>query len=140
MNKEAMCSSSTWQWTPLKSVGDIPFNAVAELILQKYKMKRVESIHGEDEWDTYGIAGGGLEVYVEDSRIEGVGCFDNLYYQGRNIIGMEVDEVKCLLGEPDDTGEKEIGGRPLYYEKYAASLFEVDGKIVSCMVSASWDD
>ncbi len=129
-----------WNWVPLISIGNIRFGELAEPVIEKYRLIKLELDCEDADWLTYEFPDGTARIYVCESRIESVGCFEKMFYRGRNLIGMKMEDAIGFLGKPDDIGDKYVGGMPLDYEWLAVSLFVEDEKVQSCICSGSWED
>ena len=76
---------------PLKRVGDFELNAQISNYADKYNFKH-SSIDKSTGWETYSLVNEGISLYVEDGKIVSIVCIEECLYQGRNIIGMNINE------------------------------------------------
>lgn len=52
-----------------------------------------------------------------------VGCYDNLLYQGRNLLGLTLEEIREVLGQEDEIGEMIGEEIPVEYESLSLQLW-----------------
>jgi len=96
-----------WHLDPKVSVGPIRFGEPAGPVIKKYGLiKCVEEPMIEcEDWDTYEFTDCETRVYVENDKIENIGCYDELFYKGKNLFGMTLDELRKHLGPETEIGE-----------------------------------
>jgi len=98
---------------------DLSVEEVRELI-DEYGLIKIIDDEPSDviDWDTYEIPGCESRIYIRhDGLIDYIGCYDELYFEGSNLIGMTRDELVSLLGE-----ESEVEDFFLFY--YPACYYE----------------
>lgn len=99
-------SNIIWDWKPLESIGGIKFGDCINELAKKYHLHPLKKMYESDEWETYEIPENLTKVYVaKDQIVEDIGCFDNLYYNGKNLFNLTLDEVREILGLEDEVGE-----------------------------------
>ncbi|NJO15539.1 MAG: hypothetical protein HC877_07280 [Thioploca sp.] len=107
---------------------------------RQYHLKKLEPACQTATWETYEFPNEEARIFVEDSYIDRIGCFNKLYYNGKNLIGMTSSEIYIILGNPDDIDEMDIWGISFNYKSLALSLFLEDGRVESAFCSGSWED
>lgn len=98
-------------WIPLKSVG--PYILGGKLT--KNQKKRCEYLGLTDITNRYNydILDKKMSIYLEDKKIDYIHCYQELYYKGKNIIGLSLEEVVELIGiKPTSDGEIMIDDDP----------------------------
>jgi hypothetical protein len=139
----------SWDWQPLVSVGPIKFGELAEPAIQKFSLQKQEKPFESFDSDTYEFPNCETRIYVdENQKIEDVGCSDNIYYQGENLFGLTLDEIRLRFGKEDKIGETlyfefedgDFEEIPVEFEKLGLQLWLRDGVVVSAMVFGSYDD
>ena len=55
-------------------------------------------------WETYSIQDEGLSIYTEANKIVSIACDEECLYNGRNVIGMFIDEFVSFFNM-QSTGE-----------------------------------
>ena len=85
------------------------------------------------EWETYEIPGYESRVYVEDGRVDRIGCYDELIFKGTNIIGLSLSEFRALFGPEDEIGEEFDGEVPVEFEKVGLQVWLRDD-VVQCVI------
>jgi len=121
-----------WSLDPLVSVGPVHFGELAHPLIKKYGLHRLEPEVSSGR-ETYEFNDCETRVYVEGGRIVCVGCFDELFYQGKNIFGLSFEEMHELLGPEDDIGEDICGLVPVEYEKLGLQIWLRNGFVDSVM-------
>jgi hypothetical protein len=133
--------SIDWVWNPLISVGPFHFGAPAQPVIQEYNLELVELPDGVIDWFTYEIPCLESRVYVRDSLIDTVGCYDSLVYKGVDLIGLSTDEAKSIVGDGWIVDDEEIGGQTLImYENLNLFLWVSDDTIVGATCGAVIED
>jgi hypothetical protein len=142
-------SNIIWNWKPLESVGEIKFGIHINELTERYNLHLLEKIYESDEWETYEIPENLTKVYVaKDHRVEDIGCFDNLYYNGKNLLNLTLDEVREILGSEDEVGEavynyydeEPYEKIPVEFESLGLQLWFRGEVAVDAMVSGALDD
>lgn len=87
------------EWTPRTSLGPIRFGAPVETYVFSLGLAFKEH-DPSTGWDAYVLPGAETFVYAENGRVVGVGCYDECWYNGRNLIGMPLGEAVQLIGQP----------------------------------------
>ncbi len=125
---EAMQKKSIfWNWEPLVSIGPFRFGEPVAPVIEKYNLRKLERVSEVADWDTYEVPDGNTVIYVEDSSIDSVACYDNLFYQGKNLLGISLEEIHEILGKEDEFG-KIIGEKtPVEYESFGLQIWFRNG-------------
>ncbi|CBN57583.1 MULTISPECIES: hypothetical protein [Kamptonema] len=129
-----------WHWQPLVSIGYIHFGEAATPIVTKYNLQKLEPDCKSGDWDTYEFPECETRIYVENCYIVGVGCYDNLFYQGQNLFGLSLDDIRQILGQEDEIGEM-IGTQiPIEYFRLGVQLWMKDDAIVGAICNGLIED
>jgi len=120
-------SKLDYTWTPKKSVGQIKFGSPVDSYVQDGLISRAEDV--SDLGQYWSDADDTVLVEVDDNgNVESVLLSDKCIYEGKNLIGMTLDEVSAALNtKPDgvaepstlDDGELET---PAYFEAFGLTL------------------
>lgn len=86
--------------TPFQSVGDFVIKSSINKYIAKYPFDvrdyssnlAVPAIHYEFDYPR-------ITLFVENSVIEEISCYEELLYKGRNLIGMTIEEFISHTGE-----------------------------------------
>jgi hypothetical protein len=115
-----------WNWKPLISVGPLKFGQPAIPLIKKYNLIALESDCESSDWDTYEFPNSQTRIYVENSYIDSVGCYDNLIYEGTNLLGLSLNEIRSILGNENEIGEVIEMQTPIEYETLGLQLWLED--------------
>jgi hypothetical protein len=138
-----------WDWQPLVSIGPFRFGESATHLIQEYDLQKLEKPFEEADWCSYEFPDCETRIYTnENLEIERVGCFDNIYYRGRNLFGLMLNEVRSILGKEDECGEAimydvEDNRFEIFsveFEKFSAQIWFKNGVVDSAMVHGFLDD
>lgn len=138
-----------WNWVPLISVGPFKFGEPADPVIEKLNLQKLEKPYEEFDSDSYEVSDGSVRLYTdEDGRIDGVGCFENIYYQDEDLFGLTLDEIRLRLGKEDQIGEtilfdfkdNEYEKVPVEFEKWSLQLWFREGVVESAMVNGLLND
>jgi hypothetical protein len=140
--------SIKWIWLPLVSVGSIKFGELADPVIEKFKLCKLEKPFEEADWDSYEFPDCETQIYTENSNITSVGCFDNIYYGDENLFGLTLDEIRKCIGQESEIGEtiffdfvgNEFEKTPIEFDDLSLQLWFRDGVVESAMVSGSYDE
>lgn len=124
--------SISWLWIPGRSVGPFHLGYPVDKFISKYNLVRLEEReYLKEDWETYEIPGYETRIHAENSIITNVLCYDSLLYEGRDIIGLTLDEVRLILGTEDDI-ERDSGlWDAAYYGRLGLTLWIRDGVVES---------
>jgi hypothetical protein len=131
--------SRFWHWIPGKSIGPFIFGDPAGPFIRDYDLRKRRPACSIADWDTYEFPGFESWVVVEDGRIAEVHCVDAVEYEGTDLIGLPVSDVRDLLGA-ENKSEDNVGlGYALYYDRLGLTLFIVNEvvKAAACGKPAS---
>jgi hypothetical protein len=87
---------------PNKSVGEFKLNDDISIYLKKYDFEylRFDDIIVSE---MYLLEDEGITLSVEDNKIDSISCEKNCYLNGKNIIGMNINEfIKLIDAKPDE--------------------------------------
>jgi hypothetical protein len=138
-----------WHWVPCVSVGPIIFGEPVAPVIGKFDLQKLEKDYEDADWDTYEFPDCETRIYVdENGGIKEIGCFDNLYYQGQNLFGLTLDEIRVLLGPEDEIGKivlfdfpgNEFEKFPVEFENFSAQFWFREGVVESVMIGPCYDD
>jgi hypothetical protein len=138
-----------WDWNPLISVGPFKFGESAKPLIQEYGLRELEKPFEEADWNSYEFPDCETRVYTnKELKIDSIGCFDNIYYKGQNLFGLNLDQIRNLLGEEDEIGEtvlfdfedNEYEKFPVEFEKLSLQIWFKDDMVESAMVHGLLDD
>jgi len=124
-----------WNWKPLESVGLITFGEYAPPIVAKYNLDKLYANCKSGDWDAYQFPNTETYVCVENFHIISVGCYDNIFYQDKNLIGLSLDEIRAILGKEDEISEIVGTQIPIEYENLSLILWLKDKIIVGANCS-----
>jgi hypothetical protein len=100
--------SIKWDWNPLVSIGIIKFGEPIEPLISTLNLNKTVSEVPERE--SYQISSYYTSIDTENSLVVAVFCFENIYYKDRNLLGLNLDQIRCLLGKETRISD------PLVYE------------------------
>lgn len=85
---------------PFQSVGDFVFKSKINNYLKKYSFE-VRDYSSDLAAPTvhYSIEFPRMALFVENGLIEEIGCYEELLYRGRNLIGMKIEDFLSHTGE-----------------------------------------
>jgi hypothetical protein len=134
-----------WIWHPLFLVGSIKFGELAHPVIQKFKLRKLKRPFKEFYLDSYEFPDCETRIYTENSNINSVGCFDNIYYGDENLFGLTLDEIRNRLGQESEIGEtiffdfkdNKFEKTPIEFDDLSLQLWFRDGVVESAMVSGS---
>jgi hypothetical protein len=138
-----------WDWHPCVSVGPLTFGESISPLIEKFDLQELDTDQAASGHIPYDFPNCETRIYAnEDGEIENVGCFDNLYYQGQNLFGLTLDEIRALLGPEEEIGEtvlfdfpgNEFEKFPVDYYELGAQFWFRDGVVESVMVFDPSDD
>jgi hypothetical protein len=129
MNSRESMIGGFWHWVPGQSIGPFTFGNRADPYVRDYGLLKRPPACSIADWDTYELPGFGSWIIVENGRITEVHCVDGVEYMGRNLLGMDISEIRELLGA-EEKKEDNVGlGYALYYDDLGLTLFLVDGVV-----------
>ena len=104
-----------WNWRPNIGVGCFKFNASIKKYKDKYGIIYNEDVNSGDDitgLETYNLPDDeiAIEVNRDTGRIHSISSEQNFVYNGKNIIGMTLDDLSEMLGVIPDTVDS-----PLYF-------------------------
>jgi SAM-dependent MidA family methyltransferase len=94
-----------WDWIPCVSVGPITFGEPALPIIQKYNLPLIPEF-GSSEEHVYEFPDR-TTIVVENRLIDSISCKSNFFYQGVNLIGLSIEEIRVVLGQEDEVDQFE---------------------------------
>jgi hypothetical protein len=138
-----------WDWNPLVSVGPFKFGESAILFIQEYNLQELEKPFQEADWNSYEFTDCETRIYTnEDSEIERIGCFDNIYYEGQNLFGLTLEGVQNIFGKADKIGEiieydiedDKFEAFPMEFERFGAQIWFENSIVDSVMTHGFLDN
>jgi hypothetical protein len=129
-------SIDSWGWRPGKSVGPFRFGSDATPAIERFGLRKLEPDCAGAYWDTYEIPGHESRISTEDGKISSVNCWDSLHYQGLDILRLDLDRVRSMLG-PEE-GAEPVGEDAIavYYNSLGLTLWIYEGRIESTTCEA----
>jgi hypothetical protein len=112
-----------WNWNPLTSIGPVVFGESIDFLLGKYDLEKLdeEDLTG---WDTYLFKNNSTRIYVEDAHIISVACYDNFFYEGKNLIGCTLQEVRKIFSQDEEEVGEITGDKiPIDYDGLGMTLW-----------------
>jgi hypothetical protein len=116
-----MCVSLFWE--PLIAVGPFKFGTSIQQYIEMYSLQFVDDTDEVDCWLTYITPDKTTYIYAEGENIVSIACYECLFYQDQNLIGLSVSEIRKLLGNEDEIGEVVGGGIPIEYFSLGLQLW-----------------
>ena len=130
----------TWTWNPGVSVGEFRFGDSAERIIAEIGVRNIDSDEPWYYWETYEIFGYESRFFVEETKITDILSCDQLFINGKNLIGMLLAELREELGM-EDRFEEDVGlDWASYYNRLGATFWIVDDVIDSITCGPILDD
>jgi hypothetical protein len=137
-----------WIWEPFISIGSIKFGEFIEPLIIKFGLEKLEKPFEDCSWETYRFPDCNTCLYSEDSQVTSAGCFDNLYYKGRNLFGLTIDEIRNTLGQESEIGEtikyyikeEEVEQIPVEFDELSLQIWFGGGLVESAIVHGSLED
>lgn len=91
---------------PLKSVGEYVFKS--DISAYKHSALEVGEIDKSTNWITYEMPNG-IDLYVEDGKVESIACRETCYYAGLDLIGITLRAFETLFDLPNrDAKDKDM--------------------------------
>ena len=115
-----MFKNYTLNWEPFVSVGPFKFDTLIQKYIEPYNLHFVEAADATVNWDTYATSDESVYIDTENSKIVSISCYVSFYYNGKNIIGLSLPEVREILGREDEIGDQL--GEKIPVEYYALNL------------------
>lgn len=122
----------SWMWIPGKSVGPFQFGAEARTVIHQFGLRKLEPACLNAFWDTYEIPGLESRISTEQDRISSINCWDRLFYHKVDILTLNLDEVRFILG-PEEEAESigETALMAVYYRHLGLTLWTENGWVNS---------
>lgn len=101
---------------------------------------RVDEEYDEETgWISYKLKDRDIRIYVENEKIIAVAIYDECFFQGKNLIGIDINKLNKIINvEPNnydkmelDTGSKEV----FDYDTLGIQVYVVEGMIDSITCS-----
>jgi len=73
---------------------------------------------------------------VEEGKLADVLCRDALEYEGVDLLGMPLSDVRQILGQEDGVGEGVGEGIAVYYEELGLTLWVTDDTVQNATCAA----
>jgi hypothetical protein len=112
-----------WRWIPGVSVGPFTFGELAEPYISDFDLQKRDPDCSIAYWENYELPGFESWITVENGRIVGVLCSDEVEYGNNDLIGMHSSDVRELLGTEDNKDEDVGVGYSLEYYALGLTLF-----------------
>lgn len=130
---------------PRESIGGIHFNEQISKYVEGFNFNYYPK-EGEG-YEVYEIAEIDLSIYVEDNKIESINCKAECLWQGRNMIGMEINDFLNYYDltpdappEKSDFEEDDIPQLVYEFDEIDLQVWTKKGIIVTVIASNFVDD
>lgn len=137
----------SWDWVPNERVGPIRFDAPIEDYLEELNLRKaIDKGTIAAVQEHYEVPDAGIDIYVEDNRVDWVRCDRSLHFRGHNLIGVNEAVLESLLGaKPDQREEFDLSEEDdkasyeaLDYDALSVQVWMFEGQVES--VSCSRDE
>lgn len=135
-----------YDWIPLTRLGPFEFRGDIRRLVESCIVIPLKSNDDSTGWDTYGYGKDAeTRVHIENDLIVTVACYERCILHGRNLIGLEFDSAKQLIGcghdEVPDIIEIDDEPQEVYeFDDAGAQVWVKDGKVITVFCSAYDDD
>ena len=142
-----MAEEESYNWVPNVSVGEFRFGTpVSDYVdVGRVTKRTYDPELGGGDW--YADENDDPVITVDEhGLINDILCYDGLFYRGRNLIGLHIEEVVKVLGQsPDEYGEPvELDDDDVQitaeFEDLGLQLWLRDGVAVSAVVAPAFED
>ena len=102
---------------PGVGVGPFRYGDKLETLLECFNLEKCERDCSTATWQTWEVCDQEIRLYFNETDKEErvglvqIGCFDHLYYKGKNLFGLDLSALSALLGEEDEIDSEDYGGR-----------------------------
>lgn len=130
---------------PLERIGDFELNADICNYIENFDFE-YSPADESTEWETYSLKNDDISLYVEDGKIVSIVCNEECIYNGRNIIGMNIDEFINFyevnpIGEIDKLYVNDNETQDVYdFDDIGLQIWCKDDIIVTVIASAFTDE
>lgn len=123
-------------WEPLVRLGVFEFNKSIGKFVEQSLLVRLPDDEDATGWQTYGVRGASIRVHVADGLVTSVACYDECILHGQNLIGMDFDEARRVIGsEPSEEVDtiyiSEEPQEVFEFEDVEAQVWVRDGRVVT---------
>ncbi len=125
-------------WNPSKGIGPFQIGVKIKKYIQEFDLELVSDEMKEGyEWETYSIKNrDDIRVYSEDSKVVSILCDEYCFYEGKNLIGITIEQlVNVLNTEPNEKVDKidlDDGIHYVYeFDDYGCQVWVKDNKVES---------
>lgn len=135
-----MYQRSLFVWDPMISVGPFKFDTEIHDYLEEYKLELIEEATEPVNWDTYSDSEKNIYISTENSRIISISCYENLFYEETDLIGMSFESIKNRFGEPNKI-DYEIGGKiPVEYYSLGLQIWLENDRVSDVTLNGFIED
>ena len=135
-----------FEWIPREKLGDFEFGTPIEKYIKKYNLETLpEEYDNKVGWDVYSLPNTNVRIFVENGSIISIACYEECWYQGTNLIGLNIEEASRLIGSnpSDDVDLIYIDNEPqqvFEFEDLEAQFWVKDGKVVTIFCGPLCDE
>ena len=133
-------------WIPEKGLGPFLIGVKIKNYIHKFDLELVsDEMKDGDDWNAYRIKGrDDIRIYSVDSKVESILCEEYCFYEGKNLIGITVEQlINELNTEPNekvDEIELDDGIHYVYdFDEYGCQVWVKDNIIVTFICGAFRD-
>ncbi|WP_141699143.1 hypothetical protein [Candidatus Thiosymbion oneisti] len=129
------------EWNPNRGVGVFRFGDRIDRYISAMGLDEFPDEYNEKVgWKVYGWSKPELRIWVEDRKIESIACYDECWYRGINLIGIDISKaIACIGSNPeDDPDEFDVGGETqtvFEFDDVAAQLWVKENIVVTVICS-----
>lgn len=117
-------------------MGPFYFGADANPVISWLKLQKLDPDYEGADWDTYEVPTLESRIMVETGLVSGVLCCDRLIYNGKNLLGLPLGEIRSILGPEDSITENISLGEAVYYKQLGLTLWLAGGVVRSATCNA----
>ena len=119
-----------WSWDPGESVGPFRFGTSSEEYAAHFGLELLEPDSPAADWQTWAIPGYESRVLFDTFGLKGVLCKDSLIFRGTELLGIEFEAFRELVGKEDEREPDIAMQAAAYYFKLGATCWLVNGAVV----------
>ena len=115
---------------PGLGVGPFRYGDELDTLVKTFNLEQCERAFATATWETWEVCNQEVQLYLNDTDKEerdgliGIGCFDHLYYRGKNLFGLGLHALSALLGKEDEIDTETYNGRrPVEYDNLGIQVW-----------------
>ena len=77
--------------------------------INEYKnllLVKVDEYDADVDWISYKLENRDMRLYIENNKFVSVACYDECIFKGKNLIGLNINELNKFLNKKPDKSEK----------------------------------